>query len=119
MESHKKAAQSLRQSVAATRAILPVSRRGVAVSDDASIYGSGGVEGGGRADQDARGGSAGLCGGAGEEGWEEMVEGGKEVEEEGGGGFGRSCDGQVPSLSLSVSDCSFSFELAQFPPGTR
>jgi hypothetical protein len=38
------------------------------------------------------------------------VGGGEEVE------FG--CDGRVPSLSLSMSN-SFSFELAQFPPGTR
>jgi len=105
VESHRKAASALRQSVAAIR-------------DNPQRWPS---EGGGKSDGayddggGARGGGAGVSGetdggGGGEVCALAGVGGGEEVE------FG--CDGRVPSLSLSMSN-SFSFELAQFPPGTR
>ena len=104
VESHRKAASALRQSVAAIRNNpqrwpSEGGGKGDGAYDDGGSAGAGGAGG----STEAGGGGPHVCGLAGEGGSEE-------------GEFG--CDGRVPSLSLSMSD-SFSFELAQFPPGTR
>ena len=104
MESHRKAANALRRSVAAIRDNpqrwpSEGGGKGDGAYDDGGGAGGGGAGVSGEADGDGPH----VCGLAGEVG-------------SGEGEFG--CDGRVPSLSLSMSD-SFSFELAQFSPGTR